>query len=296
MKKITKKVGTHNGKFHGDEVMATAILKEIFEIELTRTRDPKILEQLDIVYDVGGGEFDHHGIEKVYRDDGIPYAACGLIWNKFGREVIFINESSLIAEEIQWAFDYVDQYLIEGIDAQDNGIRTGEELVPTMNISRIISDFNPPWYSDESEYEAFNKAVGISTIVLRNTIKRIVTVLKSRDIVTRAYESRKTPEILVLDIFCPWEEILSDIDENEEVNFVVFPNQDNYAVRTVRDENGKDKIPLPESWAGKEHSELAEITGIKDSVFCHTGRFVAVAGSLESVIKMAKIAINIVQA
>lgn len=38
-----KKVGTHSGRFHADEVMATAILKQVFEIELTRTRDPEIL-------------------------------------------------------------------------------------------------------------------------------------------------------------------------------------------------------------------------------------------------------------
>ncbi len=50
--------------------MATAILDNILEIELVRTRDTKILGELDIVYDGGGGEFDHHGVEKVYREDG----------------------------------------------------------------------------------------------------------------------------------------------------------------------------------------------------------------------------------
>ena len=65
--------------------MATAILKQIFDLDIHRTRDLDELEKLDIVYDVGRGEFDHHGVDKVYREDGIPYAASGLIWERFGR-------------------------------------------------------------------------------------------------------------------------------------------------------------------------------------------------------------------
>ncbi|WP_073008277.1 MYG1 family protein [Clostridium amylolyticum] len=87
-KKQFRRVGTHDGRFHADEVMATAILKEVYEIELTRTRDENVLKTLDIVYDVGGGEFDHHGMDKIYRENGTPYAACGLIWRGFGKEVI----------------------------------------------------------------------------------------------------------------------------------------------------------------------------------------------------------------
>ena len=49
---------------------------------------------------------------------------------------------------------------------------------------------------------------------------------------------------------------------------------------------------LPESWAGKTDEKLAEITGVKDSVFCHTKRFMCVAKSKEGAIELAKIAIN----
>ncbi|MFL0266986.1 MYG1 family protein [Candidatus Clostridium radicumherbarum] len=78
MKKEFKRIGTHDGRFHADEVMATAILKEIFEVELIRTRDSAVLDMVEIVYDVGGGQFDHHGAEKIYREDSIPYASSGI--------------------------------------------------------------------------------------------------------------------------------------------------------------------------------------------------------------------------
>ena len=56
MKQIMK-IGTHNGSFHCDEVLACAMLKHLpdyKEAEIVRTRDQSILEKCDIVVDVGG--------------------------------------------------------------------------------------------------------------------------------------------------------------------------------------------------------------------------------------------------
>lgn len=290
-KKNFKRVGTHDGRFHADEVMATAILKKVFEIEIIRTRDPQKLGELDIVYDVGGGDFDHHGIEKVYRDDGIPFAACGLIWNRFGREVIIMEDPSLTKEEIESVFYYVDRFLIEGIDAQDNGVRIADEMIPSMNISTIISGYNPPWYSEKMEDKAFHKAVEAAIPILENTIKRRLAVIKARDIVVRAYENRERPEILVLDTYCPWEETVQEIDEEGEVVLVIHPDKDKYAVQTIRGQDGRTKKHLPKSWAGLENGKLAAITGVEDSVFCHTGRFIAIAESFEGIMRLAELAI-----
>lgn len=161
-----------------------------------------------------------------------------------------------------------------------------------MNISNIIAKFNPTWDSDKSEDEAFNEAVDIAAIVLRNNIEFKLSVFKARSKIIGAYEARPTPEILVLDTFCPWEEALHDVDENEEIHLVVYPNKDRFAMQTIRGNDGKDRIHLPESWAGKENEELARVTGVEDAVFCHTGRFIAVARSLEGIMKMAKLAID----
>jgi uncharacterized UPF0160 family protein len=270
--------------------MATAVLKEIFQVELVRTRDSKVLDKLDIVYDVGGGHFDHHGIEKVYREDGLPYAASGLVWNKFGRQVLKSKDPSLSEEELQSITQYIDRNLIEGIDALDNGVWIDKTEIPLMNISSIISGFNPNWKSDKDENEAFNEAVQVASSILNNIINHRLSVLKARDIVVKAYKKRKTKELLVLSRYCPYGESLRDIDSNNEVLFVIYPKKDSYALQTVRKEDREDKKKLPESWAGKRDEELAAVTGVKDAIFCHTGRFLAVAGSLEGIMKMASIA------
>ena len=52
------------------------------------------------------------------------------------------------------------------------------------------------------------------------------------------------------------------------------------------------RIKFPESWAGKRDKDLAEVSGVSDSVFCHNGRFLAVAKSKEGALALAKLALE----
>ncbi|WP_353893238.1 MYG1 family protein [Proteinivorax hydrogeniformans] len=287
-----KKVGTHDGRFHADELMATAILQQIFDIEVVRTRDPDTLEKLDIVYDVGGGKFDHHGEDKEYRSDEIPYAASGLIWREYGYEVIRAFDGSLTKEEIQSAHQHVDKVLITGIDALDNGIRPENETFRLMNISAMLSGFNPPWYSAESEDAAFYNGVRVCSQVLKNTISQSFGVLKGRDEVINAFTRRENPNILVLDVNCPWQETIIDIDEEEEVMLAIYPDNNRYALQTVRGKDKKDRMQLPRKWAGKENQELANLSGVSDAIFCHTGLFFAASKTLKGAKELAQKALQ----
>ncbi len=272
--------------------MATAILSLLFPLEVIRTREPLKLAELEIVYDVGGGRFDHHGVEKLYREDGIPFAACGLIWKEYGEEVIHHLYPTLTQEDINSVLEYVDKSLIEGVDAQDNGIRIHGGPIPVMDISTIISGFNPQWYSIEDEDAPFKQAVEIGAAIVQNTINRRIAVLMSKEPVRQALEQRERPEILVLEAFCLWEEVIQNMDKNKEILFVVYPDKEKYAMQTVRNEDGKTRMPMPESWAGKENNALSAISGVKDAIFCHSGRFLAVAGTLKGILEMAELAIH----
>jgi uncharacterized UPF0160 family protein len=294
-KKEFKKVGTHDGRFHADEVMATAILKEIFELELVRTRDDKALKELDIVYDVGDGEFDHHQVDKEFRESGTPYAASGLIWRKYGRDVVRINAPDFSDDEIYNVFRYIDRNLIEAIDASDNGIRAAMSIIPTPNISSIISNFNPPWDADtENEDEYFHQAVKLADIVLGNALAQQISTVKAKAHIAAAFERRPRPELLVLERSYPWARVLNSIDRERQVQFVAFPREEEYLLQTVRGSGGSlgNRKSLPEAWAGKRDEELNEIIGIDDGIFCHSGRFIAGAKSYESILKMADIAIE----
>ena len=92
--KKTKKtitIGTHNGLFHCDEVVACALLSmfiqnlygEEVDINIIRTRDPSILEKCDICVDIGEGKYDHHYTgfnEKRDGENGEMYASAGLVF------------------------------------------------------------------------------------------------------------------------------------------------------------------------------------------------------------------------
>jgi hypothetical protein len=55
--KMGPTIGTHSGSFHCDEALGTFLLKQTAayaDATITRTRDPAVLETLDVVIDVGG--------------------------------------------------------------------------------------------------------------------------------------------------------------------------------------------------------------------------------------------------
>lgn len=75
---------THGGGFHADDVFSSALLR-ILNPQIEILRGNVVPEEFDgIVYDIGRGKFDHHQQQKLYRENGIPYAAFGLLWKEFG--------------------------------------------------------------------------------------------------------------------------------------------------------------------------------------------------------------------
>ena len=65
---------THGGKFHADDVFSTALL-QIVRPDIQITRGFTVPEDFDgIVYDVGGGMFDHHSEPRETRPNGVPPA------------------------------------------------------------------------------------------------------------------------------------------------------------------------------------------------------------------------------
>ncbi|MCB2355512.1 MYG1 family protein [Clostridium estertheticum] len=290
-----KTLGTHSGKFHADDVMATAILRLLLgDIKVIRTRDEEVLKKLDFVYDISLGEFDHHQLDKEIRENNIPYAASGLVWREFGSRVIQKFNSEFDEDDIISIFDYIDKTLVQGIDAIDNGIDSKSEFKVT-SISDIIQNFNPTWDDDSSKDDAFEEAVGFAIVVIKRIISRQVSVIKARDIVNKGFQNREVNEIMVLKNGCPWLQQLLKIDINSEVLFVISPGDNNaeYKIQTVKKTAGtfEARKDLVESIRGKSSEEINSIIKIDDAIFCHKAGFIASTKSLTSALKIAKLSI-----
>ena len=75
---------THSGKFHADDVFSSALLLYL-NPEITILRGNRVPDDFDgIVFDIGRGKYDHHQKDSRIRENGVPYAAFGLLWEVLG--------------------------------------------------------------------------------------------------------------------------------------------------------------------------------------------------------------------
>lgn len=161
---------THNGVFHADDVLCSALLKKINpNIKIIRTNDVSpYFERKDcIVFDIGMGKYDHHQSleEKVKRDDDTPYCALGLLWKEIGKSYlldILYNSRSYITK----IWEYIDTNYIYKYDYTDNyGLYTLE-----FDDTYLIKNANPNFLEDSTDPSFFETALAIGDILLEKYI------------------------------------------------------------------------------------------------------------------------------
>ena len=152
MKTLPNEAMTHGGRFHADDVFSAALLK-LINPEITIVRENKVpVGYKGLVFDLDGGEYDHHRERLRFRKNGVPYASFGLLWKDYGTELV--SESSA---------DSFDESFIQPLDTQDN--LGGNNL-----LARVITQANPKWDSNEDPDDCFFKAVEVARFILQNEI------------------------------------------------------------------------------------------------------------------------------
>ncbi len=298
MPQAIKKLVTHDGSFHTDDIFAAATLTIYLEkmgeaYEIVRTRDEEIIKTGDYVFDVGGvydaekNKFDHHqkgGAGKY--DNGIEYASIGLVWKKFGEELCGSKEEAEI----------IEKKLVCPIDAGDNGMSLVEfktDIKPYF-IQTLFSSFYPDWknLNDENLRTGFLQCVNIARNVLANEITQAKEKFEAKEQILKIYENTKDKRILVLDQKYPYEDITGSLLEPV---FVVYPRADGFwAAKCEKSDRSSfsRKKDFPSAWAGLRDEDLQKVSGVSDAVFCHRALFMAVAKSQEGAIKLAQIALE----
>lgn len=301
---------THGGTFHADECMGTAILSYVIPgsgaINVARVSGNTALTPLpgQFIYDVGFGPFDHHqrGGNGV-RENGIPYAACGLIWKTYG-PVICANTA-----DPNLVFNTIDRELIQPIDAQDCGYRNPtpmpEGYVPTPNftLSNAVSAMNPTWdMNGRGQAAAFENAVEFCRTVFHNVFARAASKAKAKKEVQQCIMDTTGP-IMTLPYFMPWEDfIFPGPNAPEELKakaaqilYIVYPgNRGGFQFRVVPDKPGSfgQRNFVPDSWKGLNGQKLQEVTGVATATFVHTAGFIGGATDLTDCLELARKAIE----
>lgn len=263
MTTVPKIALTHAGKFHADDVFSAALLRLIYpDIQFQRVFS--VPEDFDgLVFDIGWGKFDHHQSGAPVRENGVPYAAFGLLWKEYG--------SQLVGDEAQ----RFDEHFIQPLDLEDN-TGCGHPL------AAAIAAFNPCWDSDENPDDNFQKALDVAFAILSRKIEEVNGIRRAGALVKEAV-LKMQDDIIVLDRYAPWKQFVLD----SSALFVVSPSQrGGFSAQgvPVSAQDNTLRLPFPQEWAGKSASELQQMTGIKTLRFCHNNRFLISADTQEDAI------------
>lgn len=288
IKKPNAKAFTHSGKFHADDVFSSALLLYL-NPQITITRGNRVPEGYDgIVFDIGRGRYDHHQRDSRVRENGVPYAAFGLLWEELG--------SGILGETLAQRFD---EEFVQPLDKNDN---TGEK----NELASLIGNFNPVW--DETEAAdgvteekrdrglsvGFLRAVQVAGMVLENKFARYRADARADEKIDQVLAMQETQggdaRILVLPEFVPCQKRLKETD----TAFVIFPsNRGGYCIQPQKKPDSMNyKCSFPKQWLGLENEELQAATGLASAGFCHKGGFLMTVGDEADAIRACEISLE----
>lgn len=288
IKKPNAKAFTHSGKFHADDVFSSALLLYL-NPQITITRGNRVPEEYDgIVFDIGRGRYDHHQRDSRVRENGVPYAAFGLLWEELG--------SGILGETLAQRFD---EEFVQPLDKNDN---TGEK----NELASLIGNFNPVW--DETEAAdgvteekrdrglsvGFLRAVQVAGMVLENKFARYRADARADEKINQVLAMQETQggdaRILVLPEFVPCQKRLKETD----TAFVIFPsNRGGYCIQPQKKPDSTNyKCSFPKQWLGLENEELQKATGLASAGFCHKGGFLMTVGDEADAIRACEISLE----
>lgn len=287
---------THNGAFHADDLFATATLSILNKgnIKVVRTRDPKVIESADYVFDVGGiydpekNRFDHHQKGGAgSRSNGIPYASFGLVWKKYGEQLCGSKEVA----------DKIDEKIACSIDAIDNGVDISRSLfdgiVPYF-ADQVFLDYIPTWKESNKNIDSiFIEQAKKVQALLQREIEIAKADIEGKSIIINAYNDSKDKRIIIINENFPRYLYQNTLSSLPEPMYLVFPSGHSsvWKIEAIKKsvDTMESRKPFPESWRGVfDADKLREISGISDIIFCHRGGFLTETLSKEGAIKLAE--------
>ncbi len=314
-------IATHSGSFHADDVFGVGVLMGVFPSHtLVRTRKQERIDAADFVVDVGGiwdaasGRFDHHqrgftGARAAQQVDGqtrpgVGYASAGLVWTAHGAAYVqawaAAQGQSLDAQAVDEVVRSIDHSLVQYLDIVDTG--QGDVSPGIFGLSSLVAQLNTHWMEEVGltqdtkaalQETRFLEAIAITRKFLDHAISKKLAQIRAVDTVRAAPRLLGGRVLHLQEGGMPWTRVV--VDEMPEVLFVIYPDSDGdqYQVKTVPVEPGSftARRDLPQPWAGLRDQELAAVTGVADSVFCHLNLFIGGARSFEGALRLAELAL-----
>lgn len=319
---VSPVIGTHDGTFHCDEVLAISMLRLLpayRDAPVVRTRDAAKLAACQIVVDVGAEydpdrlRFDHHQRGFTGTMDGYPtkLSSAGLIYKHFGMQVIAELVGGDVPESVLpvlYSKTYVDY--MEHIDGIDNGIAIADGQLHykvETHLPARVARLNASWNEDASAVQQNARFSEALSLVSREFVDFVSSLAESwwpaRQLVEVAFKNRLAShgsgQVIVLTQYCPWIAHLFDLEEEAkclgETKYVLYDDgKGGWRIHAVPEKVGSftSRLALPERLRGLRDAVLSEASGISGCTFVHANGFIGGAASYEGVLKMADLALK----
>jgi len=321
-----KTIGTHSGTFHCDEVLGCFLLLQTDTFagaQIIRTRDPSVLDTLNVVIDVGGvydpaqDRYDHHqkGFDEVFGHGfSTKLSSAGLVYKHFGKEIVKKEMGGSAKEDdIQAVYLQVYKSFMEAVDAIDNGVNQYESSQPpryinNTHLSARVGNLNAQWYerlSDEETMERFRQGMDMTGSEFMGCLQySIKSWLPARSYVQEDIRNRKSVDpsgqVVKLTTFVPWKSHMYELEKEMgiegEIKYVIYNDDKDGSWRiqavAVSPESFNSRKALPEEWRGLRDDVLSDLSGIPGCIFVHASGFIGGNKSLEGVTQMAKVALK----
>lgn len=296
---------THDGTFHYDEVLATAILTKIYpDSEIIRTREESIIQTGDIIYDVGrvydplNRRFDHH--QNTFNEFfsskyNVKLSSAGLVFKHF-HEKLFekygMYKKSPVYEDM---VDKVYSEFFLPADAIDNGYDSIFGQIIPRTVADVVVNFNVDTRNSADQERRFISALQFVSKDLDNYLNCTLCYYAP------SYESMyNVISNFEGDIFVTSErvsrQVINDICERlqKDIKFVIFHGEGDPRIYSVPKTSKKFelKCPLHAEWWGLAGNELVKASGITGSVFVHANGFTGENKTLEGAIKMCELSLQ----
>jgi uncharacterized UPF0160 family protein len=327
-----EKIVTHGGWFHADEVFATAVLKDLFPesmelkeggklayVKYVRNRDPKFLakskgDSSTMLLDVGESyypedfNFDHHQVEGAgHRENGVEYAAAGLVWKHYGREWvkyvdIYSRKLGLTNDEIELIWKEIDEKYIQFFDSNDTGqmvdfsysLDSGEKLSGNQfTIPEIVRLARIDTHDGRTMDDKFGEMVEFFRTMNLSLVHKYINIVESlREFKVEDCEfSNNGRTVLINQSISPdaLNHIVYNMPEFKDVEFyAALSNRGQYNINVVAAGEGhriyRNPDRIPEGLRlGNNANEINKLLNLDYGIrFVHTSGFSAKTTTLEA--------------
>jgi len=303
--KTKLKIGTHNGVFHSDELVAISMYRAYIEdnVEIIRTRNPQELNSCDVKIDVGGeyaptcssihvgdymsmtqfigysvlGDFDHHQFKE--GDELYRLSSAGLIFKALTEPM----DTYCDMGECPWTDTVVSGpsqsllNLVTAVDARDTRVEYDKwqnvEFCQDVTFDELfnsISSCNQLDIASKEQDDMFDTLTDLFTKYFKGDIEACELFETIANLASKTQQDA--------------EQEINKIKDTIKVSgqFVYFENFESFpmAAKWLWDNGYGTKIfvsydKLQNNWTYQVNTNIQKIVSVSNTVFVHTNGFIS---------------------